>query len=85
MALVLLEANDDMADVILNSLKDALELLEVILIFEILFNNNKMSFSGGGGLKMSCQEVIFVAINSFSLSKQIFRCQKEMLVAKKRC
>ena len=41
MALVLLEANDDMADVILNSLKDALELLEVILIFEILFNNNK--------------------------------------------
>lgn len=41
MALVLLEANDDIADVILNSLKDALGLLEVILIFEILFNNNK--------------------------------------------
>ena len=34
MALALLEAKDDIADVILNSLKDALE-LEVILIFEL--------------------------------------------------
>ena len=34
MALALLEAKDDIADDILNSLKDALE-LEVILIFEL--------------------------------------------------
>ena len=41
MALVLLEANDDMADVILNSLKDALGLLEVILILRFYLTTTK--------------------------------------------
>ena len=41
MALVLLEANDDMADVILNSLKDVLGLLEVILILRFYLTTTK--------------------------------------------
>lgn len=41
MALVLLEANDDMADVILNSLKDTLGLLEVILILRFYLTTTK--------------------------------------------